>query len=70
VIAWILVTAAAVLFIVLWVRAVIDVIRRHDLSRAAKCAWAIIMLVIPFLGLLIYLLVRPSDAQVAQRSTR
>jgi uncharacterized membrane protein YhaH (DUF805 family) len=70
VLGWILMVAAIVLFLVLWVRAVIDVVRRHDLSRAAKCAWAIIMLVIPFLGLLIYTLVRPSDAQVAQRSAR
>jgi hypothetical protein len=51
------------------VRAVIDVVRRRDLTPAAKSAWAIIMLLVPFVGLLVYVLLRPSDAQVA-RSAR
>ena len=63
----ILILAAVVLFLVLWVRAVIDVFRRPDLSGAAKGAWAIIMLLVPFIGLLMYMLLRPSDAQIAQR---
>jgi hypothetical protein len=65
---WILVTAAALLFLVLWIRATIDVFGRHDLSGSAKAAWAIIMFVLPFVGLLVYTLVRPSDAQVARHS--
>jgi Phospholipase_D-nuclease N-terminal len=65
-----LVIAAVVLFLVLWVRAVIDVFRRGDLSTAAKAAWAIIMLLLPFIGLLFYTMMRPSDARVAQRSQR
>jgi Phospholipase_D-nuclease N-terminal len=64
------VIAAVALFLVLWVRAVVDVVRRGDLTRAAKFAWAIIMLVVPFIGLLMYTLIRPSDAQIAQRSPR
>ena len=66
----ILIAAAVVIFLVLWVRAVIDVFRRHDLTTAAKAAWAIIMLLLPFIGLLFYTMMRPSDAQVAQRSQR
>jgi Phospholipase_D-nuclease N-terminal len=66
----ILIGAVVVLFLVLWVRAVIDVVRRGDLSISAKAAWAIIMLVVPFLGLLFYTLIRPSDAEIAQRSAR
>lgn len=66
----ILIAAAVVIFLVLWVRAAIDVFRRGDLTRAAKAAWAIIMLVVPFIGLLLYTLIRPSDAQIAQRSPR
>ena len=66
----ILIIAAVVLFLVLWVRAVIDVFRRGDLSGGAKAAWAIIMLVIPFLGLLVYTLLRPADSQIAQRARR
>ena len=51
-----------VLFLVLWARAVIDVFRRDDLSTAGKAAWTIIMLVIPFIGLLVYTLLRPASA--------
>ena len=61
----ILIIAAVVLFLILWIRAVIDVFRRGDLSGAAKAAWAIIMLLVPFIGLLLYYMLRPSDAQIA-----
>jgi Phospholipase_D-nuclease N-terminal len=66
----ILIAAAVVIFLVLWVRAVIDVFRRDDLTTAAKSAWAIIMLLLPFIGLLFYTMMRPSDSQIAQRSQR
>jgi hypothetical protein len=64
----ILIVAAVAIFLVLWVRAVIDVFRRGDLSTAAKAAWAITMLLLPFIGLLLYTMLRPSDARIAQRS--
>lgn len=68
---WILVVAAVVLFLVLWVRAVIDVwSRRRDLSTGAKSAWSIIMLILPFIGLLLYTMIRPADSQIAQRARR
>jgi len=66
----ILIAAVVILFLVLWARAVVDVVRRGDLSASAKAAWAIIMLILPFIGLLLYTLIRPSDAQIAQRSPR
>jgi hypothetical protein len=66
----ILVLAAVVLFLVLWVRAVVDVVRRRDLSVGGKAAWAIAMLIIPFIGLLVYTLLRPADSQIAQRARR
>ena len=59
----ILIIVAVVLFLILWVRAVMDVFRRQDLSGAAKAAWAIIMLLVPLIGLLMYYMLRPSDAQ-------
>ena len=64
----IVIGAIVVLFLVLWVRATMDVWRRGDLSKAAKSAWTIIMLIIPFVGLLVYTMMRPSDAQIAQNS--
>jgi hypothetical protein len=66
----ILIGAAIVLFLVLWVRAVIDVFRRGDIAAGAKAGWAIAMLVLPFIGLLVYTMLRPSDTKIAQRSTR
>ncbi len=63
-----LIAAVVVLFLVMWIRAVIDVFRRPDLTRAAQAAWMIGMLVIPFVGLLVYTMLRPSDAQLRRRS--
>jgi len=63
----ILIIAVVVLFLVLWVRAIVDLFRRPDLSAAAKAGWAIGMLILPFIGLLIYLMLRPADSQIAQR---
>lgn len=60
--------AVIVFFLILWVRAVLDVYRRRpDLSAGAKAAWTIGMLIVPFIGLLIYTMLRPADSQIAQR---
>ena len=66
----ILIVAIVVLFLVMWVRAVVDVVRRHDLSTLGKATWAVAMLVFPFIGLLVYTMLRPSNAQLAQRARR
>jgi Phospholipase_D-nuclease N-terminal len=63
----ILIIAAVVLFLFLWVRALIDLLRRPDLSAGAKAGWAIGMLIVPFIGLLVYTMLRPDDSQIAQR---
>jgi len=57
-----LILAAVLLFLVFWVRAVIDVFRRHDLSVGGKAAWTVGMLIFPFIGLLVYTMLRPADA--------
>jgi Phospholipase_D-nuclease N-terminal len=58
----ILLLAVVVLFLVLWVRAVIDVFRRNDLSGGGKALWIIGMLIFPFIGLLLYVMLRPATA--------
>jgi uncharacterized membrane protein len=60
-----IILVVVVFFLVLWVRAVIDLFRRRDLSTSGKAAWAIIMLVFPFVGLLVYTLLRPAGARTA-----
>jgi hypothetical protein len=66
----ILIVAIVVIFLVLWVRALMDLTRRHDLSTSAKAGWAIIMLLLPFVGLLVYTMMRPADSQIQQRARR
>ena len=64
----ILLIAAVALFLVMWVRATIDVWGRGDLSKGEKSGWTIIMLLVPFIGLLVYMMMRPSEAQIARNS--
>jgi hypothetical protein len=42
--------------------AFIDNFRRHDHSGWAKAGWALLILIVPLLGTLIYLIARPADA--------
>ena len=56
--------AVIVLFLFLWVRAVLDVFGRPDLSVGGKAAWAVGMLIFPFIGLLVYTMLRPADSQL------
>ena len=55
----ILIIAAVAIYVVYLLRAVIDIFRRHDLTKSAKAAWMIFLLILPFIGLMIYLMVRP-----------
>jgi uncharacterized membrane protein YhaH (DUF805 family) len=57
----ILIGIVVVFFLILWARAVIDVFRRHDLSGGGKAGWTIFMLIIPFIGLLVYTMLRPAN---------
>ena len=66
----ILIVAAVALFVVMWVRALIDVLRRGDLTGLGKAGWAVGMLVLPFIGTVVYYMLRPTDAQIAQRAPR
>jgi Short C-terminal domain/Phospholipase_D-nuclease N-terminal len=38
------------------IRVLVDVFRRHDISGFGKAAWTLFMIVVPFLGVLIYLI--------------
>ena len=50
----------SIFFAVIW--AFVDNFRRPDHSGWAKAGWALVILVIPLLGTLIYLIARPADA--------
>jgi hypothetical protein len=47
---------AWVIFIWVAITVLIDVFRRHDISGWAKAGWVILVIILPFLGVLIYLL--------------
>ena len=49
---------AAVFFTIIW--AFIDNFRRKDHRGWAKALWALIIIILPFLGTLIYLIARPA----------
>jgi hypothetical protein len=58
----ILIIVVVILFLVLWVGAVVDVFRRSDLSGLGKLAWIVGMLVFPFVGLAVYTLARAASS--------
>jgi uncharacterized membrane protein len=53
---------ASVFFAVIW--AFIDNFRRHDHSGWAKAVWALVIIILPLLGTLIYLIARPREVDV------
>jgi phospholipase D-like protein/putative oligomerization/nucleic acid binding protein len=69
-----LVFFAWVIYIWIAIVVLIDVFRRHDTSGWAKAGWVIFIIVVPFLGVLVYLIVnhqgmaerRAKETQVAQ----
>ncbi len=62
----ILIFFAWVIFIWIAITVLIDLFRRHDVSGWAKAAWVILVIIAPFLGVLIYLIV--NHAGMAERS--
>jgi Phospholipase_D-nuclease N-terminal len=53
-------TMFAIFFAVIY--AFVDNFRRHDHSGWAKAGWALLILILPLFGTLIYLIGRPADA--------
>jgi len=57
--------AGLVLMIFLIVWCFIDNFRRKDHHGGAKAAWTIIILLVPVIGSIVYILVRPADVDVS-----
>jgi hypothetical protein len=47
-------------FIWMFIGTFTDILRRHDLSGWGKAGWILLIVVLPFLGILCYLIARPS----------
>jgi Phospholipase_D-nuclease N-terminal len=50
-------------FMLIWIFISVfaDIFRRQDLSGLAKAGWVILIVILPFIGALIYIVMRPSD---------
>ena len=47
------------MFIWMFITIFADIFRRNDLSGGAKAGWIILIVLVPFLGILIYMIARP-----------
>ena len=65
---WFLFFFVYIPIVILWVTVVIDIFSRHDLGGWAKVGWLAFAIVLPLLGALIYLGVRPTEAEEATRA--
>jgi hypothetical protein len=53
--------------LLVWGFALVDIFRRDDMSGWLKALWVVCVILVPFLGTLIYLLFRPAGATAAER---
>jgi hypothetical protein len=51
----------AIPLLLIWLLTLVDLFRRHDLSTGRKAAWALVVLILPVLGVIIYFIARPAQ---------
>jgi len=56
-------------FMVIWmfISVFADIFRRDNLSGWGKAGWILLIFILPFLGILIYVIVRPKNTEQDQR---
>lgn len=56
-------------FMVIWmfIQVFADIFRRDNLTGWGKAGWIFLLFVLPFLGILIYMIVRPKNTEQDQR---
>jgi hypothetical protein len=47
-----------------WIYTVVDIFQRPDIGGLAKFLWLLLALFLPLLGMLIYFIARPDDAEL------
>jgi hypothetical protein len=57
----------AIIAIWLFIAIFADIFTRPDLSGGAKAGWVLLIFILPVIGILIYLIARPSETEVAAR---
>lgn len=53
--------------IMVWAFALVDIFRRDDMGGGHKALWVAVVIILPFLGTLIYLIVRPTGVTPEER---
>jgi hypothetical protein len=56
-----LLTLLAIVWVLIWLLAVFDIVRRRDLRTSSKVLWALAVIFVPVVGALVYLVARPAD---------
>ena len=54
----------------IWVFALMDIFRRDDIGGGWKAVWVACVILVPFLGTLVYLIVRPAGVTADERMLR
>jgi hypothetical protein len=49
----------AIPLLLIWVLTLVDLARRHDLSGGRKVLWALVVLLVPVVGVIVYFIARP-----------
>jgi hypothetical protein len=55
------------MFIWMFIQTFADILGRENLTGAGKAGWLLLIVVLPFVGILIYLVVRPKNTEQDQR---
>jgi hypothetical protein len=53
--------------VMVWSFALVDIFRRDDIGGVSKALWVFVVIVLPFAGTLIYLVIRPTGATPVER---
>jgi ABC-type transport system involved in multi-copper enzyme maturation permease subunit len=64
---WMFIVFFWVTFIAMFVATFADILGRHDMSGVSKVVWLVLILVLPIIGILIYMCFRPSDIRMAEQ---
>jgi hypothetical protein len=52
----------AIPLLLIWVLTLVDLVRRHDLNGSRKVLWALVVLLVPVVGVIVYFIARPPQA--------
>jgi hypothetical protein len=50
-------------WLLIWLLVLVDIVRRRDLRTSSKLLWALAVLLVPIVGVLVYVIARPPDAR-------